>query len=117
MADEDALIKATRNKGRSASVCFSTSRCDRGGGDLLHASPPGTPPVVPGSRHTRRPASRSQSARLTGGKSVRRRLPLTEVDTLENPHPVKTGISDPKLHENTSMLLRLVGVIVPFVFF
>lgn len=105
MADEDALIKATKNKGRSASVCFS-SRSDRGL-DSVNVSPPRTPPATSGVKYARRPASRSQSARLTGGKSVRRRVPASDVDIPDSPHSIKAGISDPKIHDVSGTLARL----------
>ncbi|KAK7590093.1 hypothetical protein V9T40_001706 [Parthenolecanium corni] len=113
MADEDALIKATKNKGRSASVCFSSSarHHDRSNVDGVGASPPATPPpygvagasgAPPAAKSGRRTACRSQSARLTGGKSVRRRLPPTERDAEpvpDSPHSIKSVVSDPRLYD------------------
>lgn len=114
MADEDALIKAAKNKGRSASVCFS-SRSDRGI-ESVNVSPPRTPPAVGGVKYARRPASRSQSARLTGGKSVRRRAPPSDVDVPDSPHSLKAGHSDPKLHD-VSGKLNFFGRKFPIQFF
>lgn len=102
MADEDALIKAAKNKGRSASVCFSSSRIPGVNlADVVGVSPPGTPPPGPGLKHVRRPASRSQSARITGAKAIRRRPPLSDYgETPDSPHSLKgVDCSDHKLHE------------------
>lgn len=120
MADEDALIKATKNKGRSASVCFSSSSAryhERSSIEAVGVSPPVTPPpygggslyssgsasaTPPAAKPGRRAAHRSQSARLTGGKSVRRRLPPTERDAEpvpDSPHSIKSVVSDPRLYD------------------
>ncbi|XP_065211874.1 GTP-binding protein GEM [Planococcus citri] len=113
---EDELIIATKIKGRSASVCFSSSaRSDRIAEcafPTTSITPPPTPPAVGGSsvKYFRRPASRSQSARLTGGsKSLRRRPPQSQTATAEDGHRrhphththMRAGVSDPKIYGHT----------------
>lgn len=101
MADEDALIKAAKNKGRSASVCFSSTRIGSHLVDSVNVSPPRTPPPGTGAKHVRRPASRSQSARITGAKAIRRRPPLPDGgDVPDSPHSLKADFSDLKAHES-----------------
>ncbi|KAK7863885.1 hypothetical protein R5R35_007218 [Gryllus longicercus] len=77
MAD-DVLLSA-QQKGRSASVCAPGSSSMEAMAAMA-AVASGTPPAgpdsaggTPGSGRRRRPAARSQSARLSAGKSVRRR--------------------------------------------
>ncbi|XP_039283633.1 GTP-binding protein REM 1 [Nilaparvata lugens] len=102
MTMEDAAnLAARQGKGRSASICapsFSSMEAALGGG-------PGTPPPDGGGGggRRRRPATRSQSARLTGtAKSVRRRLPVATAgreDIGGSNHSMRSGSSEPRLHD------------------
>lgn len=114
MADEVALIKAAKNKGRSASVCFS-SRNDRCN-EMTSISPPGTPSATSGPKQTRRPASRSQSARITGGKSVRRQLPPTDIEVPDSPHSLKSGINNSKLQDFSGMYDLIIYLYLDLIF-
>lgn len=82
-------------KGRSASICapgFSSmeAMAAAAAASAAHDSGGGTPVS---SRRARRPATRSQSARLTGGKSVRRR-PQQNAPASET---MRSGVSEPRL--------------------
>ncbi|XP_054286211.1 GTP-binding protein GEM-like isoform X1 [Macrosteles quadrilineatus] len=63
---------------------------------VLTAGLPGTPP--PDATRRRRPAARSQSARLTGNKSIRRRHAGTH-DVGGSNHSIRSGSSEPRLSE------------------
>ncbi|CAH0767660.1 unnamed protein product [Bemisia tabaci] len=100
MTDE-ALLAAQREKGRSASICapgISSMEVFLSG-----IPPPGTPPLDAaaaagtGTPRRRRPATRSQSARLTGGKSVRRRALNAEL--AGSNQSMRSGGSEPRLEQ------------------
>ncbi|PSN31681.1 hypothetical protein C0J52_21069 [Blattella germanica] len=100
MAD-DVLLSVHQSKGRSASICapgFSSM-------EAMAAANAGTPPLATGSStpeasgtpsgRRRRPATRSQSARVPGGRSVRRKAvaaAAAEAGTM------RSGTSEPRLH-------------------
>lgn len=76
-----------RPKGRSASICATTAIG-------VEAIQKGATSGTPQSRR-RKPATRSQSARITNGKSVRRRIQATTSPTLNATH----CSSEPKLND------------------
>ncbi|XP_031348437.1 uncharacterized protein LOC116174637 [Photinus pyralis] len=84
---------ASRVKGRSASICATGSSSM----EAIHAAipPSGTPDTGTPVGRRRRPATRSQSARISGGKSVRRRV---AVASFGNNAEIKSHCnSEPKL--------------------
>lgn len=117
MSDDDSMIMMTavKHKGRSASVCYPPGPLTRpplidhhhhhrNAVDAEKLSPPITPPATSGGgngdkhyggRH--HPATRTQSARLTNAKSVRRRFQFG--DRAIDGQNVKPGSSDPRLNE------------------
>lgn len=106
MTDE-ALLAAQREKGRSASICapgISSMEVFLSG-----IPPPGTPPLDAaaaagtGTPRRRRPATRSQSARLTGGKSVRRRALNAEL--AGSNQSMRSGGSEPRLEQASKSFL------------
>lgn len=110
----DRLIEAMFNKGRSASVCAfglppgSTER-------LMAAATASTPPP---HRHVggaaavaaaedckrRKPAVRSQSARTSGGRLVRKKTPAAAQNEGlgDSRTSVRSGYSDPRLNESSA---------------
>jgi hypothetical protein len=96
------LLSVHQSKGRSASICapgFSSM-------EAMAAAATGTPPPVTGSctpecsgtpsGRRRRPASRSQSARVPGGRSVRRRAVAAAAAAESG--SMRSGTSEPRLH-------------------
>lgn len=93
MAD-DVLLSVHQNKGRSASICapeFSSMEA------MATAAGNCTPEIsgTPVSRR-RRPATRSQSARVPGGRSVRRRA--VAAAAAAEAGSMRSGTSEPRLH-------------------
>lgn len=91
----DDYPHALRVKGRSASICATGSSSM----EAIHAAIPsnGTPDNGTPTGRRRRPATRSQSARISSGKSVRRRV---GVATSGNNSEIKSHCnSEPKLAE------------------
>lgn len=92
MTDDRPYVQRAA-KGRSASICAATSAS-------MEAIPPtgGTPDAGTPVSRRRRPATRSQSARLTSGRSVRKRA--TIVAAANNNAEVKSHCnSEPKLDQ------------------
>lgn len=94
MAD-DVLLSVHQSKGRSASICapgFSSM-------EAMAAAAQGTcTPETTGtpSGRRRRPATRSQSARVSGGRSVRRRAVAAAAAAESG--SMRSGTSEPRLH-------------------
>lgn len=115
MSDDDSMIMMTavKHKGRSASVCYPPGPLTRpplidhhhhrNAVDAEKLSPPITPPATSGGNGDKHyggrhhPATRTQSARLTNAKSVRRRFQFG--DRATDGQNVKPGTSDPRLNE------------------
>ncbi|GJQ68159.1 hypothetical protein Trydic_g16816 [Trypoxylus dichotomus] len=93
MTDDRPYVQRAA-KGRSASICAATST------SMEAISPPtgGTPDAGTPISRRRRPATRSQSARITGGKSIRKRAAI--VAAANNNAEVKSHCnSEPKLDQ------------------
>ncbi|XP_050535804.1 uncharacterized protein LOC126902496 isoform X2 [Daktulosphaira vitifoliae] len=114
MADDNGyLFTTTQNKARSASICafgFPPSSTEH----LMACATVSTPPP---HRHVssspfaedkrRRPAARSQSARTTSNRSIRKKALVTAASVAHNHElsdsntSVRSGYSDPRLHESS----------------
>ncbi|KAK9716801.1 hypothetical protein QE152_g24517 [Popillia japonica] len=94
MTDDRPYVQNRVSKGRSASICAATSTS-------MEALPPlsgGTPDAGTPVSRRRRPATRSQSARITGGRSIRKRAAI--VAAANNNAEVKSHCnSEPKLDQ------------------
>jgi hypothetical protein len=94
MAD-DVLLSVHQSKGRSASICapgFSSM-------EAMATAAAGTcTPEISGTpvSRRRRPAARSQSARVPGGRSVRRRA--VAAAAAAEACSMRSGTSEPRLH-------------------
>lgn len=98
MTDDHTHV--SRVKGRSASICAATSASV----ERLPQSTTGTPDGGTPSTRRRRPAARSQSARLTSGRSVRRRVPASS--SINNAHTDVNKShcnSEPKLDQTDNL--------------
>lgn len=92
----DDYTHVSRIKGRSASICATTSASVEG---LPQAS--GTPDGGTPSSRRRRPATRSQSARITSGRSIKRRVAAVSSTSANNSSTVDKSHcnSEPKLDQ------------------
>lgn len=89
----DDYPHVSRVKGRSASICAATSASVEG----LPQATTGTPDGGTPSSRRRRPATRSQSARITSGRSIKRRVAIA---SNSNNTEIKSHCnSEPKLDQ------------------
>lgn len=93
----DDYPHATRAKGRSASICAASSASVEGLPQTGGTPEGGTP-----SSRRRRPAVRSQSARIAGGRSIRRRAAVAA--TTANSELKSHCNSEPKLDQSETNL-------------
>ena len=94
MAD-DVLLSVHQSKGRSASICApGFSSMEAMAAAAQGACTPETTGTPSGRR--RRPATRSQSARVPGGRSVRRRAAAAAAAAESG--SMRSGTSEPRLH-------------------
>jgi hypothetical protein len=90
MAD-DVLLSVQQSKGRSASICAPGFSSMEAMAAAVQAETAGTP-----SGRRRRPATRSQSARVPGGRSGRRRAAAASAAAESG--GMRSGTSEPRLH-------------------
>lgn len=124
MAAEDngLLLSEFMYKGRSASICAfgfppgSTEHLMAYAATTTASTPPPHRHVTGGAaaaaaaedHKRRRPAVRSQSARTSGGRSIRKKALVAAAVGAQHEHlsdsrtSVRSGYSDPRLHESTA---------------
>lgn len=95
----DDYPHVSRVKGRSASICATGSSSM----EAIHAAipPNGTPENGTPVGRRRRPAARSQSARISGGRSIRRRAAVAA--TANNSEVKSHCNSEPKLADQPAV--------------
>lgn len=118
--DNDQLIEAMFSKGRSASICAfgfppgSTEHLMACAAATVSTPPPhrhvgGAAAVAAAEDHKRRrPAVRSQSARTSGGRLIRKKAMVAAAVGAQNEclsdsrTSVRSGYSDPRLNESSA---------------
>lgn len=100
----DDYPHVSRAKGRSASICAATSASVE---RLPQSS--GTPDGGTPSSRRRRPAARSQSARLTSGRSIKRRAAVPAASNPNNAEVKGHCNSEPKLDQTDGVTTSTIN--------